>query len=980
MSQRWLLLPNAEIDLWVRQALTKVMSHHTLMGVTSFTSSDSLIKHLFIQTHHREPNIPDHITLPLFIHATLSSSPVFAGSQEKFLSKTPSYATTKKLAYLFKNFYTFSESPQENKKEFAILFSFLKKQFTPISTLFSDILHAIKENTSKPASLHIFGYTHLPKHIVDFLSDLERFFPVYFYCLAPTQEYFGDLLSDRAIDYFSRQYVQASNREQWEHYVSTDRHHLLANLAHRSQITQNFFLDKNIPYLDAFVPYQKEGSLQAVQTSMLMLQPTISNYEKETIKLRIAPNRIREVQNVFQEVSCLIHEGVSTEEIFILSPDPDSYENLLKGTFHPHLPLYFTKHISKYGRDLKEKFVLLSALLHTQGNFYRILQLLAHPQLQTPIDKSALPYLVQTLSRIWSRLTAKYSFPLTQLIKEILQQYPFCEENGQVHHTEVWEELLPLLQKLQTILLQYAQKDSFTYHEHAEILFAFLKDIFIFSAEELAYLIHIQNTFSQQFAETICSVSYFIDFCLDTIEHVYDTNPFYNKPGPFVGSLRNLSFIPKGYTFILGATYKQEPTPLVDLIDLENASEEFVFSSPEDEENYHFLQTLISTQHALYISYPTSSHEPAQPASYLKHLQDFLPIQEERIPIKPYSPSVFVKTQLLPESQAHYYDMARSFLQKKHFLPELVSNQPAPYTPSTEVTVQDLVKVLTNPIDSFLHAHFQLPFSTPQVLVKEDHVFPSSRDIHSLWEKHALRRKTSVSPSFLSQVTEKILQAYDNEFAVWFEQQRADSLFSVFFSSRLFQEESGPKDMFLPPVSLQGETRRLYGEIGCVFPEGVYLCAITPTSPVKCGEKKDSYPSSLTELGYYLEANISLAMLQYTHVLNDTSTIRKLLRLDSWQNLSPNFSNPEEYLRNVFALHDKILSKPTPLLSIEAWKEPEEMMIKQMHDYQNQEDPKKKTFWQFFHREMEDFTPDEETLSLIHTVFHGIPNPSLNTQ
>ncbi|EPP32258.1 exodeoxyribonuclease V, gamma subunit, partial [Chlamydia psittaci 84-8471/1] len=87
------------------------------------------------------------------------------------------------------------------------------------------------------------------------------FFPVYFYCFSPSREYFGDLLSDKSIDFLWRQLIDQPNRDAWQHYVLADRQALLANLSHKSQASQNFFLDKEIHYSEVFIPPQETTSL-----------------------------------------------------------------------------------------------------------------------------------------------------------------------------------------------------------------------------------------------------------------------------------------------------------------------------------------------------------------------------------------------------------------------------------------------------------------------------------------------------------------------------------------------------------------------------------------------------------------------------------------------------------------------------------------------------------------------------------------------
>ncbi|AFS22036.1 exodeoxyribonuclease V gamma chain domain protein [Chlamydia psittaci MN] len=179
-TKRWILVANTEIGHWLRRELTNATSNHVFMGSTIFSSSDSLVKHLFTEVCHEKPLIPDYITLPLFIYDLLKTSEATPDilQNTSFLSE-PSYSSTKHLASIFKKFYTFSQAPSENSRYHKDLFSQLEKHFTPMGKVFASILSSIKAKKQN-RSLHIFGYSHLPKHFATFFYGVELFFPCIF--------------------------------------------------------------------------------------------------------------------------------------------------------------------------------------------------------------------------------------------------------------------------------------------------------------------------------------------------------------------------------------------------------------------------------------------------------------------------------------------------------------------------------------------------------------------------------------------------------------------------------------------------------------------------------------------------------------------------------------------------------------------------------------------------------------------------------
>lgn len=145
--------------------------------------------------------------------------------------------------------------------------------------------------------------------------------------------------------------------------------------------------------------------------------------------------------------------------------------------------------------------------------------------------------------------------PLTQLIHRILDEYPFIDDTGSVNEAETWEVVVPLLHTLQQVTASYIESKDKTYEEHSRLIFSALENIFFLSTEEHALLVSLSKTL-QPFVRSSCSLTIFIEFCLDFLSHIPGHSQLYNQPGPFIGSLNSLSLIPKGYTFILGANKK----------------------------------------------------------------------------------------------------------------------------------------------------------------------------------------------------------------------------------------------------------------------------------------------------------------------------------------------------------------------------------------------------------------------------------------
>ncbi|AHH22409.1 exodeoxyribonuclease V subunit gamma [Chlamydia muridarum str. Nigg] len=965
MTKRWILVPSSDTDHWLRRELVKASSNHIFMGTHIFASFDAFVKYLFTGTRLADLSTPDHITLPLNIYNLLRESSFNSSSDV-------SYAHLQKLSSLFKKFYTFSQEPSTNNPYYKNLFTQLTNAYTPLETIFSSILaHPPKY----PCSLHIFGYPQLPQHVASFFISLGKYFPVHFYCFSPSAAYFGDLLSDKAMALLSHK-IPEPQQETWEKYVLTDRLALLANLAHRSQSLQNFFLDYSVPYEELFQPYENNSSLNIVKDSFFHLRPIDQKLfadSPQTIFVRKAPSAAREVHQLFSIISQLLNSGVSTDEIFIVSSNLSKYEPLLKGIFEPHIPLYLTKSEKSQTRDLKNKLLLLVAFLFSKCTLHDLLKLLSYPDLRTPLETTKISFLTHKLSRYWKSLSQKDPL-ISQLIHHIFDEYPFIDDSGVVNESETWEIVVPLLDLLQQVITHYTDSKDKTYEEHSHLIFSTLENIFLLSTEEHALLVSLSKTL-QPFAHSSCSLTIFVEFCLDFLSHIPGYSQLYNQPGPFIGSINSLSLIPKGYTFILGANKKNFSLDTSFLIDPSLIQEDFLFSSTEDEDNLHFLQTIVSTKHQLHISYLSSSKNPALPSSALKHLLDAVPIREENLSGKLYAKENF-SSQSLHQSYQVYYRMAQAdpIQNKAPSLFETASPKPLP----THLSLKHLVKAFKDPLNFFLNTQHGLSFHPKSLFSKAEKVFPSPYDAKSFWDHQLAPHSPLPTTNYLSSFTESLYTQTQDSIIQRVETLKKDpstAPFSVVFSHQIFQEPSSPHDKYVPPfpLSLHNQTISLQGEIRGVCSQGVYLFSMNPGDSFKKATKSHGLPKNSFELESCLEAYLSLALLQASHILPKDSAILRVTPYDI-EPITPPFSSPESYLILAVGLYEHLQNKAIPLPSAQAWEyikktDVASKIIKKLLD--NEEDPLTNSFWLFHNRDTEEICSElsKDLLSQLLSLF-----------
>ncbi|SPN73854.1 Exonuclease V gamma subunit,exodeoxyribonuclease V, gamma subunit,Exodeoxyribonuclease V, gamma subunit [Chlamydia serpentis] len=898
------------------------------MGSTIFTSSDSIVKHFFSSICQSQPNIPDYLTLPLLINNILENTHGNSRFQKsnEFLSQ-PNYEASKKLASLFKKFYTFSQTPKDNAKHYQQLFQDLEGHFSSYEEIFSTILNTLPQH--QDCSLHIFGYAHLPKHISEFFINLSKFFPVYFYCFSPCREYFGDLLSDRAIDFFWNQLPESPIKNAWEHYVLSDRQTLLANLAHKSQASQNFFLDREIDYQELFITSKNDHALGVLQNSILDLKPIFPeniSQTKPTISIYKALNASREVQELFCKVTELLHQGVLPEEIFILSSHIDSYRVHLNALFQPHLPIYFIDEVDARAEDLRNKILLLSSILQTQGDLNYILELLTHPQLQQPLEQSKITYLIKKLSAEWERIPTKDRV-LGQQVKAlgdlIIEEYPFDQEGGRVSQVEIWETTVPLIYAIQDCINLFITKPKHSYEDLFHHLFSFLEKIFLLSPEEMSFITSLKNSLFPTFATYSCSLTFFTDFCLDFLLHLHKPCPFYDKPGPYVGSLSSLSLIPKGYTFILGAN-KTTSFSILDLLNKATTHEELAFSSTEDEENFHFLQILVSTKYELHITYISSAAQFNLPSPFLNHIKETLNLPTKTLATQPYLINFFTNKVQLHTSQAYNYFLAKAFYSEKSLFPSLFIQETNTSNLPDHLSLYEIVNGIFAPLDLFLKTNYNVKISPPEHLKKQPKLFPTKHQIEKFWKELFLDKERDPAHN-ISLHSEELFTYYREKMGVCFDNLNKDvkySPYTVVFSSSIFEERPYHQHFLLPPLSLslKESLTQIHGTIHGVCSQGIYLCAIDPSGPLKKTKKNSgAIPDTLFEQKELLEKYLALAALQACGHLDLNSVLIKLLSFKSKEIIFPPFLDAKDYLLRILEVYNLMCSKPIPILSPACW-------------------------------------------------------------
>lgn len=222
-------------------------------------------------------------------------------------------------------------------------------------------------------SIHVFGFSFLPRIILDFLLALSKQRPLHFYFLSPCQAFWTDIKSDqeswRLQEYWRKAEVGMAEQHDLAAFLA-DRNPLLANFGRLGR-EMTLYLEEaevktveayHLPVIIAQLPQYKEAVaedlflspssapptiLQAIQADLLLLRNP-KNHEEE--KIRVSPDdksvqvhrfssRYREVQGLYDLLLHTIDAHHDDErpiypgDIIVTAPNIADYEPYIEAIF-----------------------------------------------------------------------------------------------------------------------------------------------------------------------------------------------------------------------------------------------------------------------------------------------------------------------------------------------------------------------------------------------------------------------------------------------------------------------------------------------------------------------------------------------------------------------------------------------------------------------------------------------------------------------
>ena len=186
-----------------------------------------------------------------------------------------------------------------------------------------------------PERITLFGISYLPKFHLDMLSAVAKVTEVNLFLLSPTREYWGDILSRKAI-------VRLPEEERA---LRTEGNPLLASLGRIGRDFSDMIIDMSDSAFHQEERYDDPGEeclLHALQSDILNLAGTGEEAELRTLdpldrSLRIhsCHSLLREIEVLYDNILAMLEDysDLTPRDIVVMTPDIESYSPYISTVF-----------------------------------------------------------------------------------------------------------------------------------------------------------------------------------------------------------------------------------------------------------------------------------------------------------------------------------------------------------------------------------------------------------------------------------------------------------------------------------------------------------------------------------------------------------------------------------------------------------------------------------------------------------------------
>lgn len=737
------------------------------------------------------------------------------------------YPSMLSLMSLFKKYYFYNITKDNNQNWQMDLWNKIKKNFYSITEVFS-LMSQFLSKQHFSCSLFFFCLEYFFDDLLHFIDKTASFINIFTYHLSPCAEFWGDIISDQQISYIQTKFYKFNvNKREIKEWVSlvNDRHPLLANLGQLEKKCFNQIESLDPVLINEYISSNNKSNLGKIQNDILNLAVPSEILNDESISIHICNNIRREVEVLFNNITRLIaKENPLLSDIFISVPNIALYEPYLS-TIFLHLPLNI---IGKNSASslLLEKILLIKNLFKNNLCFNSVLALFSYKDflLHMNLDEEEASFLLSWLKThpffYNNEKQANWQISLNNLIEE----YPDFKHNNINNYFELIGKINLWLVYLQEAL------EKIQHFPHQTLLTWFyeisshLNALLYTSEEEQHILTALEKSFSDQTSfitedPLLFELSFFLDMLVskislkkEEIKHPFIKNTIH------CGLLKNLSILPKKFFFISGMHLHSSKEPLS--IEELNA---FHIPSEIEKENQWILNALITTQNRLTISYVSNPQIQNPPSFGVDEIKKY--IHETKIfhhPNKNYSHKYFsrntsnLQLDTIHQDLSYLYALSSKNPKQELNTPDFFSQhgswkhneqELSPEKNSIQsISLKNLFTSLNNPLDHFLSGKFnnfylkkQLIYSQPRFFIteKEKNTFRNKfleLNNSPLSDKH----KLFLSSQFSRLVEEEKMKIFD----LLNERYNNSELKKIIFSNNCIHPTVIQEPTYLPPINV----------------------------------------------------------------------------------------------------------------------------------------------------------------------------------
>ena len=585
-------------------------------------------------------------------------------------------------------------------------------------------------NQAEPADIEVHVFGAIPKLYRDFFAKMPR---ARFYFLNPTQEFWGDLVSEKSRQRLAKFYEQkgVAKEEIAQFLELTEEHHpLLANFGRLGGELFSDYLD--YPNIEKFADIEGETLLQIVQNDLLHMKQ--SEYRADdSIQLHSACSLSREVEILKTTLLNMLAENpdLQPSDIFVLAPNIVDYESQITRVFgSSDLPIPFEIQDLPFSRrsDPAQALLYLFSLQNCAWERKEILKFFHFSCVKEHLQLSDEE--LTTIEKWLEAVNLKWGY----------------EEK---HCVGTWNEAF------RRLLLGLAMEEENEYLAHpielseAETLGKFLQAATALH-ENLRVMEKERRTLSEwaDFISQVCERFIGPATFQDELLQICETLPPATYPFASIARAIRRTLTRSGdrvrpqsqncITFTSLKLGNARPAKVIALLGMEKFPHQETFTSLQqvqdlgpttcDEDRYLFLELLISAREKLLFFYANICAKDGREQSVSFLIQEFMEYLKLDLHIShppyPFHPQYLLPNAPLKEFSPLNFAKATKTLSRKSFFQGVETEK------STTITTQQLKKLAKNPLRFYLNETLgiHLPFEYDEEFLLAP------------WEKNSLKQ------------------------------------------------------------------------------------------------------------------------------------------------------------------------------------------------------------------------------------------------